>query len=119
MSNQQQLNEGLNKEDLLDRVEPIVHFDEYVPKMGESDSTIVASFKVNGKTVAQDLENFIEKGYNWVLDAETSPGEISEGNYVVFVEAERRTSLPIVFMSMIEDLTNLTGIKSNEWTMMH
>jgi hypothetical protein len=119
MSNQQQLNEGLNKEDLLDRVEPIVHFDEYVPKMGESDSTIVASFKVNGKTVAQDLENFIEKGYNWVLDAETSPGEISEGNYVVFVEAERRTSFPIVFMSMIEDLTNLTGIKSNEWTMMH
>ena len=119
MSNQQQLNEGLEKEDLIDRVEPIVHFDEYVPKMGESDNVIVASFKVNGKLAAQDLENFIEKGYSWVLDAETSPGEISENNYVVFVEAERRTSFPTNFMSLIEDLVSLTAIPSDQWNMVY
>ena len=113
------LDEGLEHMDLENRVEPIVHFDEYVPKMGESDNVIVVSFKVMGKTAAQDLENFMEKGYDWILDAETSPGEISEGNYVVFVEAERRSSFPGVFMSMVEDMSNLTGLKSSDYTMVY
>jgi len=114
-----QLDEGLSHMDLEDRVAPVVHFDEYVPKMGESDNVIVASFKVNGKTAAQDLENFMEKGYDWILDAETSPGEISEGNYVVFVEAERRTSFPSVFISMVEDMSNITGLQPSDYTMVY
>ena len=113
------LDEGLNSMALQDRVEPIVHFDEYVPKMGESDGVIVASFKVMGKTAAQDLENFMEKGYDWILDAETSPGEISEGNYVVFVEAERRSSFPGVFVSMVEDMSNITGLAPSDYTMVY
>jgi len=117
--NKQQLDEGLSHMDLEDRVTPVVHFDEYVPKMGDSDNVIVASFKVNGKTAAQDLENFMEKGYDWILDAETSPGEISEGNYVVFVEAERRTSFPSVFISMVEDISNLTGLQPSDYTMVY
>ena len=114
-----QLDEGLSHMDLEDRVTPVIHFDEYVPKMGESDNVIVASFKVNGKTAAQDLENFMEKGYDWILDAETSPGEISEGNYVVFVEAERRTSFPSVFISMVEDMSNITGLQPSDYTMVY
>ena len=117
--NKQQLDEGLSHMDLEDRVTPVVHFDEYVPKMGDSDNVIVASFKVNGKTAAQDLENFMEKGYDWILDAETSPGEISEGNYVVFVEAERRTSFPSVFISMVEDMSNITGLQPSDYTMVY
>jgi len=113
------LDEGLEHMDLENRVEPIVHFDEYVPKMGESDNVIVVSFKVMGKTAAQDLENFMEKGYDWILDAETSPGEISEGNYVVFVEAERRSSFPGVFMSMVEDMSNITGLAPSDYTMVY
>jgi hypothetical protein len=119
MNNKQQVNEGLDSMALEDRVEPFVHFDEYVPKMGESDNVIVASFKVMGKTAAHDLENFMEKGYDWILDAETSPGEISEGNYVVFVEAERRTSFPNVFISMVEDMTNITGLQPSDYTMVY
>ena len=49
------------------------------PKMGKDDAVIVATFKVFRKQPAYDLENFIEKGYDWVIDAETSAGEISEG----------------------------------------
>jgi len=113
------LDEGLEHMDLENRVEPIVHFDEYVPKMGESDNVIVVSFKVMGKTAAQDLENFMEKGYDWILDAETSPGEISEGNYVVFVEAERRSSFPNVFISMVEDMSNITGLAPSDYTMVY
>lgn len=119
MKMNKKLNEGLSPMALEDRVEPIVHFDEYVPKMGESDNVIVASFKVTGKTAAQDLENFMEKGYDWILDAETSPGEISEGNYVVFVEAERRTSFPSVFINMVEDMSNITGLQPSDYTMVY
>ncbi len=108
---------ALDPQDLEGRIEDTVHFDEYKPKMGKDDAVIVATFKVFGKQPAQDLENFIEMGYDWVIDAETSAGEISEGRYIVFVEAERRSSYPQKFMSMINDLNNLTDVE--DWMMVY
>jgi len=108
---------ALDPQDLEGRIEATVHFDEYKPKMGKDDAVIVATFKVFGKQAAQDLENFIEMGYDWVIDSETSAGEISEGRYIVFVEAERRNSYPQKFMSMISDLNNLTDVE--DWTMVY
>lgn len=108
---------ALDPQDLEGRIEDTVHFDEYKPKMGKDDAIIVATFKVFGKQPAYDLENFIEKGYDWVIDAETSAGEISEGRYIVFVEAERRSTYPQNFMSMINDLKNLTDVE--DWRMVY
>ena len=108
---------ALDPQDLEGRIEDTVHFDEYKPKMGKDDAIIVATFKVFGKQPAQDLENFIEMGYDWVIDAETSAGEISEGRYIVFVEAERRTTYPQKFMSMINDIKNLTDVE--DWRMVY
>ena len=101
---------GLVANDLKDRITPNVDFDEFSAKVGTDDDIVVASFKVLGQDAAVDLENFLEKGYEWIIDAETSPGEIEDGYYLVFVEAERRTSYPNNFMSMIGDLENLTSI---------
>ena len=98
---------ALDPQDLEGRIEDTIHFDEYKPKMGRDDAIIVATFKVFGKQPAYDLENFIEKGYDWVIDAETSAGEISEGRYLVFVEAERRTSYPRKFMAYDRDWETL------------
>ena len=111
------LSEGMDPDDLVDRVKPEVHFDEFGAKMGSDDNTIVASFKVMGQSAAVDLETFLEKGYNWILDAETSAGEIEDSHYLVFVEAERRTNFPEKFMSLISDLKNITGIDPSEWGM--
>ena len=108
---------ALDPQDLEGRIESTIHFDEYKPKMGKDDGIIVATFKVLGKQPAQDLENFIEMGYDWVIDAETSAGEISDGKYIVFVEAERRSSYPEKFMSLISDINNLTDIE--QWTMVY
>ena len=108
---------ALDPQDLEGRIEATVHFDEYKPKMGKDDAVIVATFKVFGKQAAQDLENFIEMGYDWVIDSETSAGEISEGRYIVFVEAERRNSYPQKFMSMINDIKNLTDVE--DWMMVY
>ncbi len=107
----------LDEQDLEGRIEDTVHFDEYKPKMGTDDAIIVATFKVFGKQPAMDLESFIEKGYDWVIDAETSAGEISEGKYIVFVEAERRTHYPAKFMGLIEDLKNITDVE--DWQFMY
>lgn len=113
------LKEGLNKDDLLDRVNNTVNFDEYFPKMNKADQVIVASFTVLGKTPSNDLKNFIEKGYGWVLLAETSPGEISDGNYLVFIEAERRSTYPENFINLLKDLNNITGIQLDDWEMIY
>lgn len=108
---------ALDPQDLEGRIEDTVHFDEYKPKMGKDDAVIVATFKVFGKQPAYDLENFIEKGYDWVIDAETSAGEISEGRYLVFVEAERRSTYAKKFMDLINDIKNLTDVK--DWKMVY
>ena len=83
--------EGMDPNDLEDRVKPEVHFDEFSAKMGPDDGVVVASFKVMGHSAAVDLETFLEKGYDWILDAETSAGEIEDSHYLVFIEAERRS----------------------------
>jgi hypothetical protein len=78
-----ELTEGLDPKDLVDRVKPEVHFDEFGAKMGTDDDVIVASFKIMGQAAASDLETFLEKGYDWILDAETSAGEIEDSYYLV------------------------------------
>ena len=113
-----ELTEGLDPKDLVDRVKPEVHFDEFGAKMGTDDDVIVASFKIMGQAAAADLETFLEKGYDWILDAETSAGEIEDSYYLVFVEAERRSDYPKKFMSLLSDLKNITDIEDSDWTML-
>ena len=108
---------SLDPQDLEGRIEDTIHFDEYKPKMGTDENIVVATIKVLGKEPANDLENFIEKGYDWVIDAETSAGEISDGKYIVFIEAERRTTIPKKFMDLINDLKNITDVE--DWKFMY
>lgn len=108
--------EGLNYRDLLDQVVPEVSVDEYSAKMGSDDDIITLAFTVKGKTVGEDLSNWFERGYEWVLDAQVSEGEVRPGKYLVFVEMERRTSAPDRIIQMIEDLETLTGLALDDWT---
>ena len=87
--NQPQLFEGLEKDDLARLVFPELHIDEFKSKMGDDADIIVLSFLVDGKEPATDLMNFIERGYDWVFDADISSGELDDGQYLVFVELER------------------------------
>ena len=109
----QQIKESLDPQDLENRIKDTIHIDEFKPKMGKDEDIIVSTFKVLGHEAAKDLENFIEKGYDFVIDAETSPGEISNGKYIVFVETERNNSFPKNFMEMIKDIKNITNV--DDW----
>lgn len=109
------LSEGLEKNDLARLVHPELHIDEFKSKLGRDEDVCVVSFKVDGKEPALDLVNFIEKGYDWVIDADVSSGEMNDGDYIVFVETERNPKLPENIMEMMDDVMNVTDQNLGEW----
>jgi hypothetical protein len=110
------LNEGLERNDLKRLVYPELHVDEYKSKMGKDEDVIVLSFKVTGREPAEDLVNFVEKGYEWVLDADVSAGELDDGDFLVFVECDRVPEVADNIMSMMQDVMNLTDQDLDEWS---
>jgi hypothetical protein len=109
MSNQQ-LNEGLRPDDLQEMVHPIFEVDTFSSKMGEDQDVCVVSFKVRDRSPAKDLMEFIEKGYNFVLDADISSGEDNNGEYSVFVELSRSPKLAEQIKELTYGVRKLTGL---------
>lgn len=107
--------EGLEQEDLARLIHPELHVDEFKSKLGDDCDVVVLSFKVDTKEPANDLVAFIEKGYDWVLDADVSAGEMDDGSYLVFVELDRDEKLAENIMQMMEELMNLTGQTIEDW----
>jgi hypothetical protein len=107
--------EGLEIGDLKRLVHPEIHIDEFKSKLGRDEDVCVISFKVTGKEPAVDLVNFVEKGYDWVIDADTSSGEMDDGDYIVFVECDRESTIPDNLMQLVDDLLNLTDQNINDW----
>jgi len=113
--NSKLLRENLEQGDLKRLVHNELHIDEYKSKMGTDQDICVISFKVAGKEPSADLVSFIEKGYDFVLDADVSSGEKEGGDYLVFVELERSEELPEQIMAIMNDLMNLTEQKIEDW----
>lgn len=113
------LNEGAEYGDLKRLVLPVLTVDEFRSKMGDDADICVLAFTVMGKEPGTDLVNFIEKGYDWVLDADLSSGELSDGNYLVFVEIERSKKIPEQIIQLLEDMMNLTEQKIEEWSLIY
>ena len=104
------LNEDLKPKDLKFLVSNIFEIDSYSSKMGSDKDIVVVSFNIENKEPAQDLVNFIERGYDFVLDADSSPGELNDGRYKVFVEIERTRHIPDQILEILYGLKKLTGI---------
>jgi hypothetical protein len=71
---------------------------------------IVLSFEVTGHDPANDMVNFIEKGYDFVLDADVSSGEVSKNIFKVFVEIERSRKVVEQIDDLIYGLEQLCSI---------
>jgi hypothetical protein len=112
-----QLFEALEYQDMKGMIKPTIHVDEFASKMGDDADVIVLSFYVRDKQAARDLVNWFEKGYDWVLDADTSPGEIRPGRYLVYVEMRRRSSAGDKVGEMIDDLETLCEHGPSDWLM--
>jgi hypothetical protein len=113
-----QLFETLNFKDLEGMMKPTIHVDEFSSKMGDDDDIIVISFFVRAEEAAKDLMSWFEKGYDFVLDADRSPGEIKPGRYLVYVEMRRRSTAGANVEHLLDDLGTLTEYEdSSAWTM--
>lgn len=110
-----QLFEGARSGDLDYLISKKIHFDEYDSKMGRPETVCTISFKTKQREPAQDLVSFLENGYDWVLDADVSTGEIGDGEYLVFLEVQRRPSMKENIVEMLNDLKHLTNIDPKEW----
>jgi hypothetical protein len=108
-----QLNEdSLKAGDLRNLVSHIFEVDCYKSKMGDDKDVVVISFTVEGRSPAEDLVSFIEKGYQFVLDADMTPGELSNGKYQVFIEIQRDKHVADQISEMLYGLGKLTAIEN-------
>lgn len=110
------INEGLDYHDLEGIVDAVVSVDEYAAHMGKDSNIVTLAFTVQNKHAGDDLADWFERGYNFVLDAQTSEGEITVGKYLVFVEMNRRTSTPKKIVELLSDMKTLTGLDLADWT---
>jgi len=111
------LSESLAFKDLEGLMKSTVHVDEFASKMGDDDDIIVISFFVRDPQAAKDLMNWFEKGYDFVVDADRSPGEIKPNRYLVYVELRRRSTAGGHVEQLLNDLNTLTEFEVDDWTM--
>lgn len=94
-------------------VQPTVSIDQYKPKIGEANETVVVAFEVAFEQPAKDLSNLIETGVTENLDVDISDGPNNDGNYLVFVEFARNQELYSKIMEIMQTVSNVSNI--NEW----
>jgi hypothetical protein len=104
------INESLREYDLRNFVSRIVEIDSFKSKIGDDEDIIVIAFTVDHEDPAKDLENFIEMGYDFVLDADVSPGELDDGTYKVYVEFERTRHAADQIREVLDGVEKITGI---------
>lgn len=96
--------------DLIHLVDNILEIDSYASKMGDDANIVTVSFSVKNKAAADDLNEFIEKGYGFVLDSDVTAGEQSDGKYKVFVEIERDRHTPDNIFEIMDGVRKLSNI---------
>jgi len=116
MTNKTILNEGLDYHDLEGQMIPTVTVDEYAAHMGTDSEIVTLAFTIKSEAAGNDLVDWFERGYDFVLDAQVSEGEVKPGQFLVFVEMNRRSSVPKRIIELLDDLETLTDIPVKDWT---
>jgi hypothetical protein len=99
--------------EMTNLVTPIISIDQYKPKIGEPNETVVVAFEVAFEQPAKDLSNLIETDVTDSLDVDVSEGPNTDGNYMVFVEFVRDTELRQKIQEIVKIVSNVTTI--TEW----
>jgi len=102
---------GLRKNDLIDTVYKIFEVDSFSSKMGEDQDIVTVSFSLNEKAPAEDLVKFLEGGYSFILDADVTPGEQSDGTYKVFVEIQRDKKIAENVYELLDGVKKISGLE--------
>lgn len=100
----------LKQHDLRDLVSEVIEIDSDKSKMGSDADIVTITFSTITRESAQDLTNFLERGYTFVLDADTTASEQSDGTYKVFVEIERDKQAGENIMELADGVKNLANV---------
>lgn len=103
---------GLKQGDLKDMMHNIFEIDSYASKMGSDKDIVTLSFSLKEKAPADDLMDFLERGYGSILDADVTPGEQSDGTYKVFVELSRNKDVYDNILEIVDGVKNLTSLEN-------
>ena len=98
------LNEGLDYLDMVDQIDDTITIDEYAAKMGKDSDIVTVTFTVHSELAADDLVSWLERGYDFILDASVSEGELEPGKFLVFAELNRRSTVPDRICKILSDL---------------
>ena len=101
---------GLTKEDLKHMVYDVFEVDSFSSKMGEDEDIVVLSFSMRDKAPADDLVKFLESGYRFILDADVTPGEQSDGTYKVFIEMQRDNDIATNIFEIVDGIKKVSGL---------
>jgi len=104
---------GLNHGDLRMTLDEVVEIDRYKSKMGTDEDVCVVNFTAETKDAGSDLVDFLETGYDWILDSAVSPGTNKKGKYLVFVEIERNQDITDNLAYMLKEVGKVAEI--NDW----
>ena len=99
--------------EMVNIVNPTISIDQYKPKIGEANETVVVAFECSQERAAGDLSNLIETDIVESLDVDISQGPNNDGNYLVFVEFARDNKLHNRIMEIMKCVSNVTEI--TEW----
>ena len=99
--------------EMTNLVNSTISIDQYKPKIGEANETVVVAFEVQQELAAKDLSNLIETDIVESLDVDISQGPNNNGNYLVFVEFARDSKLHNRIMEIMKCVSNVTEI--TEW----
>ena len=102
---------SLREGDLKDMMHDVFEIDSFSSKMGADKDIVTLSFSLKEKAPADDLMNFLERGYGFILDADVTSGEQSDGTYKVFVELARDNDVHNNILEIIDGVKNLSEIE--------
>lgn len=94
-------------------VTPTISIDQYKPKIGEANETVVVAFEVAFEQPAKDLSNLIETDVTDHLDVDVSEGPNANGKYMVFLEFNRDETLFEKIMNIMKVVSQVSAI--TEW----
>jgi hypothetical protein len=103
---------SLREGDLRDMMHNVFEIDSFASKMGADKDIVTLSFSLKEKAPADDLMNFIERGYGFVLDADVTSGEQSDGTYKVFVEIPRDNNVYENILELVDGVKSLSEIEN-------
>lgn len=102
---------NLRNGDLHDLVDKIIEIDSYKSKMGSDEEIVTIALSTKTLDSANDLVSFLESGYSFVLDADATSGEQSDGLYRVYVELQRQRKVSEQIMELADGILKLTDLE--------